>query len=397
MNDSSLSDLSLKVVGSIHKVPAESWDACAATDRREINPFVRHDFLSALEDSNSVGLDAGWKPQHLVLEAADGQVLGCAPIYLKGHSYGEYVFDWGWAQAYERAGGRYYPKLQCAVPFTPVTGPRLMVRPDLRAETRTALHRTLVAGMIELARELKVSSVHVTFPTEPEFEVMTAAGLLPRLGRQYHWKNDGYASFDDFLEALSSRKRKNIRKEREKANEAGIEILTLVGDEITSEHWDAFYKFYQSTSDRKWGSAYLERSFFDLLSARMGEAVVLMMGRKDGRWVCGAINFRSHDTLYGRNWGTIVDVPMLHFEVCYYRAIDFAIANKLAWVEAGAQGEHKLQRGYLPRATYSAHWIADAGLRGAVARFLEAERQSVVDDMEALTELGPFKRENASP
>jgi predicted N-acyltransferase len=259
---------------------------------------------------------------------------------------------------------------------------------------RRSLQRTLLAGMVELARQLKVSSLHVTFPTEEEYDLMRGAGLLARLGQQYHWKNEGYGSFDDFLEALSSRKRKNIRKEREKANDAGVEILTLTGKEITSEHWDAFYRFYTSTSDRKWGQAYLERSFFDLLGESMGDAVVLMMGRQGKRWVCGAINLRSHDTLYGRNWGTIVDLPMLHFEVCYYRAIDFAIANKLAWVEAGAQGQHKIQRGYLPRATYSTHWIADSGLRGAVARFLEQERDAVEHDIEALRELGPFKRDN---
>jgi predicted N-acyltransferase len=272
-----------------------------------------------------------------------------------------------------------------------------MVRPDVAPELRTSLQRTLIAGMVELARQLKVSSLHVTFPTEEEYRVMTDAGLMARIGQQYHWKNDGYGTFDDFLAALSSRKRKNIRKEREVANGAGIEIETLSGRDITSAHWDAFYRFYLATSDRKWGQAYLERAFFDLLSERMGDAVVLVMGRRGKQWVCGAINLRSHDTLFGRNWGTIVDVPMLHFEVCYYRAIDYAIANKLAWVEAGAQGQHKIQRGYLPRATYSAHWIADAGLRGAVARFLAAEREAVAQDMQALTELGPFRRDSASP
>ncbi|TAL00486.1 MAG: GNAT family N-acetyltransferase, partial [Rhodospirillaceae bacterium] len=241
----------------------------------------------------------------------------------------------------------------------------------------------------------KVTCSDETFPTEEEYAAMTSAGLMPRIGQQYHWKNEGYGCFDDFLAALSSRKRKNIRKERETANSSGIEIETLTGRDITSAHWDAFYRFYTSTSDRKWGKAYLERSFFDLLSERMGDAVVLMMGRQGTRWVCGAINLRSGDTLYGRNWGTTVDVPMLHFEVCYYRAIDYAIAHKLTWVEAGAQGEHKIQRGYLPRATYSAHWIADSGFRTAVARFLEQERESVAHDIEALTELGPFKRDNA--
>jgi predicted N-acyltransferase len=327
-----------------------------------------------------------------VLEGEGGKTLGCAPLYLKSHSNGEYVFDWSWAQAYERAGGSYYPKLQCAVPFTPVTGPRLMVRHDLHAHRHT-LCRAMVEGMVELAKRARVSSLHVTFPTEDECGVMSEAGLLPRIGQQYHWKNEGYASFDDFLAALSSRKRKNIRKEREVANGHGVEIETLTGREITAAHWDAFYRFYTSTSDRKWGHAYLERAFFDLLSERMGESVVLMMGRMDKRWICGAINLRSNDTLFGRNWGTMVDLPMLHFEVCYYRAIDFAIANKMRWVEAGAQGQHKLQRGYLPRATYSNHWIADPGFRTAVERFLIQEREAVDNDIEALTELGPFKRE----
>jgi predicted N-acyltransferase len=397
MNDSAVDDLTLRVAGSIHEVDAAAWDACAARDPAAINPFVRHAFFSALEDSGSVCVATGWKPHHLLLESPEGRLIGCAPLYLKSHSYGEYVFDWGWAQAYQRAGGRYYPKLQCAVPFTPVTGPRLMVRPDLPAARRTELQRALAAGMVELARRLKVSSLHVTFPPEDEWALMTEAGLMPRIGQQYHWNNEGYGSFDDFLSALSSRKRKAIRKEREKANSAGVEIVTLTGREIAAEHWDAFYRFYVSTSDRKWGQAYLERGFFDLLSARMGDAVVLMLGRQAGRWVCGAINLRSHDTLYGRNWGAVVDVPMLHFEVCYYRAIDFAIAHKLAWVEAGAQGQHKIQRGYLPRATYSAHWIADPGLRGAVARFLAAEREAVEQDMEALAELGPFKRGEDQP
>ena len=397
MTGSDEDELTLKVAGGVDQIPAAEWDACASATPETINPFVRHAFFSALEDSKSVSNMAGWKAQHLLLYGPDRSLLGVAPIYLKSHSYGEYVFDWSWAEASQRAGGRYYPKLQCAVPFTPGTGPRLRVRPTLPEAQRTNLQRTLLAGMVELARQLKVSSLHVTFPTEAEAAVMDDAGLLPRIGQQYHWRNDGYETFDDFLAALSSRKRKNIRKEREVANSAGIEILTLSGKEITSEHWDAFFQFYMSTSDRKWGQAYLERSFFDLLGERMGESVVLMMGRQGARWVCGAINFRSHDTLYGRNWGTVVDVPMLHFEVCYYRAIDYAIANKLAWVEAGAQGQHKIQRGYLPRATYSAHWIADPGLRDAIARYLVAERESVTEDMENLTELGPFKRSGASP
>jgi predicted N-acyltransferase len=385
-------DWTLKVVSSIHRVPEAAWDACAGVGEPNHNPFVRHAFFGALEDSGSVDAEAGWQPQHMMLEDRAGTVLACAPLYLKSHSYGEYVFDWGWAEAYQRAGGRYYPKLQCAVPFTPVTGPRLLVRAGVDEATRTELQRTLLAGMIELAQRLKVSSLHVTFPTAPEADLMSDAGFLPRLGEQYHWKNEGYASFEDFLGALSSRKRKTIRREREVANSAGIKISALTGADIKAHHWDAFFRFYMNTSDRKWGQAYLTREFFDLLGARMGEAVVLIMGEKDGQPVCGALNLRGGDTLFGRNWGTVADAPMLHFEVCYYRAIDFAIAHRLAWVEAGAQGQHKIQRGYLPRPTYSAHWIADRGFRAGVARFLDQEREAVTQDIKALTEMGPFRR-----
>jgi predicted N-acyltransferase len=387
-----MTEWSLKVVPSIHKVAVADWDACAGVGTPAYNPFVRHAFFSALEDSGSVSADAGWQPQHMVLEDGAGKVLACAPLYLKNHSYGEYVFDWGWAEAYQRAGGRYYPKLQCAVPFTPVTGPRLMARGDLDAATQLEAQRALLAGMVELAQQLKVSSLHVTFPTAAEADVMTEMSFLPRIGEQYHWKNEGYGSFDDFLGALSSRKRKTIRKEREIANSAGVKIAPLVGADIKTPHWDAFFRFYMNTSDRKWGQAYLTREFFDLLGQRLGDAVVLVMGADAGRPVCGALNLRGGDTLFGRNWGTVVDVPMLHFEVCYYRAIDFAIEHKLAWVEAGAQGQHKIQRGYLPRRTYSSHWIADRGFKAAVARFLDQERDAVDKDIAALTELGPFRR-----
>lgn len=382
---------SLKVASSIHRVDAAAWDACAGA----ANPFVSHAFLSALEDSGSVSGEAGWQPQHLVLEDASiegrGRVVGCAPLYLKSHSYGEYIFDWGWAQAYERAGGRYYPKLQCAVPFTPVTGPRLLVAED--APQREALQRALAKGIVALARQLKVSSAHVTFATEAEHELMTSEELMPRWSEQFHWKNEGYGTFDDFLAALSSRKRKTIRREREIAN-ARVKIHTLTGDDITVRHWDAFFRFYMSTSDRKWGQAYLNRDFFALLGDRLKNAVVLVMGEENGALVCGALNLRGGDTLFGRNWGTSVDYPMLHFEVCYYRAMDFAIAEKLAWVEAGAQGEHKIQRGYLPRRTYSNHWIADRGFRAGVADFLTRERAAVTQQIAELTELGPFKRES---
>lgn len=387
-----LDSATVRIVTSIHDVDAAKWDICARQDAPDFNPFVRHAFYSALEDSGSVTAQTGWQPQHVVVESAEGDVLACAAVYLKDHSYGEYVFDWGWANAYERAGGSYYPKLQCAVPFTPATGPRLMTQPSLPADTGVELKRMLLAGMIETGNRLKVSSVHITFPDEDDFNVMAEAGLLERYGQQFHWENKDYDSFDDFLEALSSRKRKNMRKEREKANASGVNIYAVQGDDITARHWDAFYRFYRMTTDRKWGQAYLTRGFFDLLSERMGDQVVLVMGEEDGELVCGALNLLGGDTLYGRNWGTIVHYPMLHFEVCYYRAIDFAIAHKLKWVEAGAQGPHKLQRGYLPRKTYSAHFIADRGFRDAVSRYLDEERTAIEHDVEMMTDLGPFKR-----
>lgn len=377
--------LSLHVVSSIGQVDAAAWDTCAG----DSNPFVSHAFLSALEDSGSVSAEAGWQPQHVVLKDS-GRIVGCAPLYLKGHSYGEYIFDWGWAQAYERAGGRYYPKLQCAVPFTPVTGPRLLVAEN--EPQREDLQRTLAAGIVALARQLKVSSAHVTFATEAEHQLMAEEELMPRWSEQYHWKNEDYATFDDFLAALSSRKRKTIRREREIANER-VNISVLTGDDIKARHWDAFFKFYVNTSDRKWGQAYLNREFFALMGERLKDAVVLVVGEEDDRLVCAALNLRGGDTLFGRNWGTAVDYPMLHFEVCYYRAMDFAISENLAWVEAGAQGEHKIQRGYLPRRTYSNHWIADQGFRAGVADFLKRERTAVTQQMAELTEMGPFKKD----
>ncbi len=377
--------LSIKVVEWLSKIRAADWDECAGPD----NPFVSHAFLDALEDSNSACAETGWLPQHLVLEDGNGRLLGAVPMYLKSHSYGEYVFDHGWAEAYERAGGRYYPKLQVAVPFTPVTGNRLLIRPGAPPDAA----RLLAAAMIEIAQRAKVSSLHVTFPTKSEYELLGEAGFLQRLGRQFHWENQGYRSFDDFLGALNARKRKQIKRERRAANE-GTSIETLNGPEISARHWDAFFRFYTSTSDKKWGSAYLTREFFDLLGSRLGERVVLVMAKQDGRYVAGALNLMGKDTLYGRNWGCAGDFPFLHFEACYYRAIDFAIARGLKRVEAGAQGAHKIQRGYLPAPTYSAHWIRDPGFRHAVEDFLKRERRAVENEMEELEEgLSPFKRE----
>ncbi|MBK1665071.1 GNAT family N-acetyltransferase [Rhodospirillum rubrum] len=385
--------LSLSVVESLSAVDSADWDRCAGHD----NPFVSHAFLLALEDSGSASVKTGWLPRHAVLHDDQGRLRACAPLYLKSHSYGEYVFDWGWAEAYERAGKRYYPKLQCAVPFTPATGPRLLVPTDDPEADR--LRDTLAAGLVEIARRLKVSSLHITFPSAAEVPVLEAQGMLVRLGMQYHWQNRGYASFDDFLAALSSRKRKTIRKERERANGQGVRIRTLSGAAIEPRHWQAFHGFYLDTVERKWGQAYLSADFFPRLGATMGERVVLVVGEDEtsGEVVCGALNLLGGDTLYGRNWGSLSPYTYLHFEVCYYRAIDFAIEHGLTWVEAGAQGDHKISRGYLPRPTWSGHWIADAGFRRAVAAFVERERATLEGTMEALEDLGPFRCEGPAP
>lgn len=379
--------LSVAVLGAIAEVAPDQWDGCAGGD----NPFVTHAYLAALEQSGSATAATGWLSRHLVVKGADGKVTACAPLYLKAHSYGEYVFDWSWAEAYTRAGGRYYPKLQCAVPFTPVTGPRLMARPGRGEAAARAL---LAAGMVELAERLGVSSLHVTFPTEPEAAALEASGFLRRLGYQYHWDNPGYASFDDFLAALSSRKRKQIRKEREAmARQQGLEITTLVGADVKPRHWDAFHRYYCATVDRKWGAAYLERAFFEHLSAGpLGKDVVLVWAEQDGQPAAAAFNLMGGDTLYGRTWGAGRAVPLLHFEACYYRALDFAIAHRLKRVEAGAQGEHKVSRGYLPVATHSAHWIADPTFRTTIARYLDHERPMVAEDMADQAEAGPFRQ-----
>jgi predicted N-acyltransferase len=375
-----------KLASSIASVAAEEWDACAGAE----NPFVSHAFLKALEDSGSVGEGTGWRPLHLLLEDAGGRLIGAMPLYLKSHSWGEYVFDQSWADAWERAGGRYYPKLQASVPFTPVPGPRLLVRPGADAGSRRAL---LAKALAAAATQLEVSSAHVTFAQAEDIAALSAAGYLLRKGVQFHWQNQGYRSFEEFLANLSSRKRKTIRKERAAVAEAGITLRALPGTEITSRHWDVFFRFYISTSDRKWGSPYLNRKFFELLGARLGEKVVLILAEKNGRPVAGALNLKGADTLYGRNWGASVDVPFLHFEACYYQAIEYAIGHGLARVEAGAQGPHKIQRGYLPVETASAHWIADAGFRKAVADFLRRERSAITHEIAALNEMSPYRCE----
>jgi predicted N-acyltransferase len=376
--------LTLTLHKSLGQIPQADWDACAGPD----NPFVSYAFLSAVEDSGSATPRTGWMPQHAVLRDEAGAVVAVAPMYAKSHSYGEYVFDHGWARAYEQAGGNYYPKLQVAVPFSPVPGPRLLVRPNTGVPPGA-----LADALAQTVKQVDVSSVHVTFCSHDDWETLGEAGWLQRIGVQYHFANDGFSTFDDFLAALSSRKRKSIRRERRDANACGLEYLALRGPEITKKDWKAFYEFYTSTVDRKWGSAYLTEKFFPLLGERLGDRVVLMLARKDGVPVAGALNLAGSDALYGRNWGCKGDYPFLHFELCYYRAIDFAIAHGLARVEAGAQGEHKIQRGYLPVPTFSAHWIAHTGLRRAVSEFLDRERPAMLNEIEALATASPFRKD----
>jgi hypothetical protein len=353
------------------------------------NPFISHDFLHTLETSKSVGGRTGWQPRHLLVENNDG-LLAAAPCYVKSHSQGEYVFDHGWAEAFERAGGDYYPKLQVAVPFTPVTGPRLLVRPGPLADTARG---TLADALVEITTASELSSAHVTFLTEREWRDLGGRGFLQRTDRQFHWENGGYATFEDFLGALASRKRKAIRRERKEALAAGIEVHRLTGSDLTEEVWDAFFGFYMETGSRKWGRPYLTRAFFSQIGERMADRIVLVMARRAGRWIAGAINFLGGDAIYGRNWGAIEHHPFLHFELCYYQAIDYAIAHKLQRVEAGAQGEHKLARGYLPVTTYSAHFIANPALRRAVADYLKSERAYVEAAAGELAAAAPFRKD----
>jgi predicted N-acyltransferase len=377
-------ELSLTLHRAIAEIAPADWDGCAGGG----NPFVSHAFLQALEESGSIGGRTGWLAQHAALRDGKGRLLACAPLYAKSHSQGEYVFDHAWADAYGRAGGRYYPKLQCAAPFSPVPGPRLLVHPasGLRSEV-------LAGALAQACGELGLSSVHVTFCTEGEWQALGEAGWLQRLGVQFHWSNEGYAGFEDFLGALSSRKRKQVKRERRDAAGSGFVLKTLRGHEITEKHWKAFNRFYRATTDKKWGrSAYLNARFWPLLGAALGDRVVLMVAEQDGEPVAGALNLLGEEALYGRNWGAVVEAPFLHFELCYYRAIDFAIEHGLKRVEAGAQGEHKIQRGYLPVPTYSAHWIAHPGLRRAVADFLDRERPAMLAEIEALATLSPYRR-----
>jgi uncharacterized protein len=403
------SEITLESLPSVSEIPAADWDACAnpsagrgdldgldilavpsscAGSTFHYNPFVSHGFFSALEASGSACARTGWGPRHLVARL-DGAIAGIVPCYLKSHSQGEYVFDRGWADAYERAGGRYYPKLQASVPFTPAAGPRLLIRDGLDQD---AVGTALAGGLMALCGATKASSVHVTFAREAEWRFLGERGFLQRNDQQFHWHNQGYGCFEDFLGSLNSRHRKAIKRERRDALVGGITIHALNGSDITEDAWDAFFDFYMDTGSRKWGRPYLNRSFFSLVGETMAKDVLLVMARRQGRWIAGAINFIGSDTLFGRNWGAIEHHPFLHFEVCYYQAIDFAIQRGLKIVEAGAQGEHKIARGYLPQTTYSAHYIADPGLRRAIDEYLRRERTYVAEAARELAEAAPFRK-----
>lgn len=371
-----------------HIGPA-AWNACAnPSSATAPHPFTRHEFFQALEDSGSASVHTGWQPCHLVLEH-DGEIEGLLPLYLKSHSQGEYVFDHGWAEAFERAGGRYYPKLQSCVPFTPVTGPRLLVTKKAHGE---GAGRALLSAAEEAARSLGASSLHITYMAEREWILAAECGFLRRIDQQFHWINNGYSSFDDFLADLSSARRKSLRKERAEVRSAGIAFDWLSGRDLTEAHWDAFFDFYLATGRQKWGRPYLTRDFFSRISASMPESILLVLARREKRPIAGALNFIGEGTLFGRNWGASEFIPFLHFETCYYQAIEFAIAKGVRKIEAGAQGTHKLLRGYVPVATRSAHFIVHAGLREAVADYLCGEREAVAGEMAELANHVPFRR-----
>jgi uncharacterized protein len=377
------------LLDSMTAITAPEWDALATPGTgRPVDPFTTHRFLAALDRSASTGKGTGWQPRPLTVRDAHGTLIAAAPLYVKSHSQGEYIFDHAWAQGYERAGGRYYPKLQIAVPFTPATGRRFLTLPGQDDAGRAAL----ITGAIAVAEQNGLSSLHITFCTDDEAQAGADLGLLHRVTQQFHWENRGYATYEDFLAGLSSRKRKALRKERETAQGFGGTIRALTGDQIEPAHWDAFWRFYQDTGNRKWGTPYLTRRFFDEAHATMRDDLLLILAERAGRPVAAALNFIGRDALFGRYWGCTEDHPCLHFELCYHQAIDWAIANKLNRVEAGAQGEHKLARGYLPVQTHSLHWIADPGFRRAVAQYLDQERAAVGEEIEVLTAYGPFRR-----
>ncbi len=382
----------VRVETEMKDIPAAQWDACANPEGQAYDPFVSHAFLCALEESGSATVGTGWLPQHLVLQGEDEAAVAVMPCYLKDHSQGEYVFDYGWADAYERAGGRYYPKLQASVPFTPASGRRLLVGDKGNAEN---LRSMLLNAGIQLTQRIGASSLHFTFMQKEEWDQLGDIGLLQRTDRQFHWINNGYDNFDDFLGELASRKRKVVRKERREALASDVDIEWVTGSDLKEDHWDAFFRFYMDTGSRKWGSPYLTRTFFSLVSETMADRILLIMCKRNGRYIAGALNFIGGETLFGRYWGCTEHHRFLHFETCYYQAMDFAIQNGLSRVEAGAQGEHKLARGYMPTLTYSSHFIADAGLREAVSRFLIQERHYVKQESEALAHYAPFRKSGA--
>lgn len=385
-------EYAIRVLPSFVAIPSAEWQQLLGASREgetPYNPFLSHAFLSSLEESGCVTPETGWMPQHLRLEAPDGRMLGAVPCYLKSHSQGEYVFDYGWADALERAGGRYYPKLQVSIPFTPAQGPRLLV---MEGEDGTAVRAALAEGLKALCARIGASSAHVTFAPVEEAQLLGSRGFLQRTDQQFHFFNEGYGSYDDFLATLASRKRKALRRERRSALENDITIEWLTGSDVTEAVLDDFFAFYMDTGSRKWGRPYLNREFYSLVAERMADDILLVMARRDGRYVAGAINFIGSDTLYGRHWGCVEEHPFLHFEVCYHQAIDFAIARGLKVVEAGAQGEHKLARGYMPVTTHSAHHIEHAGLRHAVEDYLVRERQDVEAIGDYLSARGPFRK-----
>ena len=381
------------VIERLTDVDRAAWQACAGDD----NPFIHYDFLNSLEVSGSVSEATGWAPRHMLVRDGSGQVLACMPLYIKSHSHGEYIFDWAWADAFERAGGKYYPKLLSAVPFTPVTAPKLLMHPDVPETLRTLLHQHIGQTLVQLCAQANLSSVHVNFVSEDDAKALDEFGFLHRTGLQFHWPNDNYATFDEFLGRLTSRKRKVIKKERRQALEDGaITLERLSGPDITSEHWDALYRFYLDTGAKKWGQAYLNREFFHLIGTSMADRIVLVMAKRGESYIAGALNLIGTQALYGRYWGCSEDVKYLHFEVCYYQAIEIAIERGLKRVEAGAQGEHKIARGYLPTLTHSAHHIANSSFRDAISDFLGKERRGVNNQKRALLEESPYRKEDNS-
>jgi len=381
-----LADRTARILHGIDEIDPQAWNRCANPGgSTAFDPFLTHEFLRALEESGSATAETGWQPFHLALEEAD-TLLGVVPMYMKGHSQGEYVFDYAWADAWHRSGEDYYPKLQASVPFTPATGRRLLTHSG-----DPEIEQLLLSASIQVSQQIEVSSLHFTFLPESQWRQAGEMGYLRRMDQQFHWHNPGYASFDEFLSDLSSKKRKNLKRERREALSNGVEIEWVTGSDLTEAHWDAFYRFYLDTGSRKWGSPYLTRQFFSLINEALADHILLILCRCNGRYVAGALNFIGGETLFGRNWGCIEHHPFLHFETCYYQAIDFAIEKGLRKVEAGAQGGHKVARGYLPVATYSAHWITDPNFRDAVRRYLEDERRYVAEDIDLTERHSPFK------